>query len=189
MKKITLKKLIAGLVLAGGATAAIVAPGQYQRSQFPHWVDADGDCQDTRQEVLIRDADGDLTMSKDGCTVIRGLWIDPYTGEAFENPKDLDVDHVVPLKNAWDNGAAAWTKEQRKQFANNLDNNYSLLAVKASENRKKGAKAPNEYMPPRKEFECEYLYDWLKIKNDWGLMSFEDELEAVIKMTKEDCKL
>lgn len=98
--------------------------GPYNRSSFRHWIDIDHDCQDTRQEVLIRDADGPIKLSPDGCRVISGIWIDPYTGQTFTDPIKLDVDHFVPLKNAYDSGAYKWDKKKREEYANYLGNNY-----------------------------------------------------------------
>ena len=177
--KKSFKLLIASLIVAGG-----VAVTGYNRSDFVHWIDSDGDCQDTRTEVLIRDADGPITLDSKGCNVLSGIWIDPYTGETFTNPKDIDIDHLVPLKNAFESGADKWTKDQRKYYANYLGNNYHLLAVKASENRKKGAKGPEQYLPPKEDYQCEYVKLWSKVKNEWKLSVTSYELQ-IIKLTCE----
>lgn len=74
---------------------------EYQRKQWKHWSGADGDCQDTRQEVLIEESEIAVTfINSDECRVASGRWTDPYSGEVFTDPKDLDVDHMVPLRNA-----------------------------------------------------------------------------------------
>jgi len=152
----------------------------YRRSLYKHWVDADGDCQDTRQEVLVRDATGKITFEKPRkCVVIRGQWLDPYTGTTFKEPRQLDVDHVVPLKNAHESGAWKWSAAKREEYANYLKDSRHLLAVKASENRKKGAKGPDDYMPPDTEFRCEYVKAWMKIKRDWDLSFTDPEWNAV----------
>lgn len=153
----------------------------YKRSLYKHWIDADRDCQDTRQEVLIRDATGKLGFAQPRkCTVVRGQWIDPYTGKSFREPRQLDVDHVVPLKNAHESGGWRWSADKRQEYANYLIDNRHLLAVKASENRKKGAKGPDEYMPPDPAFRCDYIKDWVKIKRDWGLSLSDSERRAVV---------
>jgi hypothetical protein len=152
----------------------------YRRSLYKHWVDADGDCQDTRQEVLIRDATGKLDFEKPRkCVVKKGLWLDPYTGKNFKEPRQLDVDHVVPLKNAHESGGWKWSAEKRQEYANYLIDTRHLLAVKASENRKKGAKGPDEYMPPDSAYRCDYVKEWVKIKRDWGLSLTDPERRAV----------
>ena len=182
LNKKNFKKLLGTLAVIGGVV--VVGTSGYSRSEFPHWIDADHDCQDTRQEVLIRDADAPVVMSADGCTVVSGMWIDPYTGEQFTNPKDLDIDHLVALKNAWNSGASEWEKEKRKEYANYLGNDYHLLAVKASENRRKGYKAPDEYLPPLKEAQCPYVDAWVKVKSQWELTITGSELSAIKRVCK-----
>ena len=177
VNKKNFKKLIATIVILG--TGVVAGTSGYNRNDFGGWIDADGDCQTTRQEVLIRDADAPVTMSADNCTVIAGMWIDPYTGEQFTNPKDLDIDHLVALKNAWNSGANEWDKEKRKEYANYLGNNFHLLAVKASENRKKGYKAPDEYLPPKQDFQCQYVDLWVKVKSQWELTITGSELKTI----------
>lgn len=77
---------------------------EYDRDDWNHWTDAASDCQDARQEVLIRDANSTITFEEreDGreCRVASGLWVDPYGGDTIRDPGDLDIDHMVPLQNA-----------------------------------------------------------------------------------------
>lgn len=152
----------------------------YSRSLYKHWIDLDSDCQDTRQEVLIRDSKS-LVLYRDSrnCEVQGGQWNDPYSGKHFENPKQLDVDHMVPLKNAHESGAWAWSTEKKRRYANYLDNPTHLLAVSASENRRKGEKGPDRYMPPNPSYRCEYVKAWVKVKEDWELEMTEDEGRTV----------
>lgn len=152
----------------------------YRRSLYRHWIDADGDCQDTRQEVLVRDASAEVEFRRPrDCVVTRGVWHDPYTGQSYREPRQLDIDHVVPLKNAHESGAWAWSKEKRQEYANFLADRRHLLAVKGSENRKKGEKGPDRYLPPDSSFHCDYVRIWDKIKRDWQLEMTEKEKEAV----------
>lgn len=153
----------------------------YRRSLYRHWIDADGDCQNTRAEVLIRDDDDHEVDFKDNrdCVVARGTWVGLYTGKTFRDAKQLDVDHVVPLKNAHESGAWAWSKDKRKKYANYLVDSDQLLAVSASENRKKGAKGPDQYLPPRSAFHCDYVRIWVAIKQEWELEMTEAEGTAV----------
>lgn len=159
---------------------------KYNRADYPHWIDADSDCQDTRQEVLIRDALA-FALSADGCAVTQGIWKDPYSGETFTNPKDLDVDHLVPLENADRSGAHAWSKEEKKAYANDLDYRLHLIAVSASENRKKGSKGPEAYLPPNQEYRCSYAQVWASVKMSWGLTATELERNA-LRETLKGCK-
>lgn len=143
----------------------------YNRTLYRHWIDEDGDCQDTRAEVLVRDADSpQLTFADDRhCVVTGGTWTDPYTGQVVHDAKALDVDHVVPLKNAHQSGAWAWSPQRKKAYANYLDDSQHLLAVSLSENRRKGDKGPDAYVPPLKSFRCTYIREWAHIKADWEL--------------------
>lgn len=118
--------------------------------------------------------------------VVSGKWADPYTGETFKEPRQLDVDHVVPLKNAHESGAWKWSAEKREEYANFLKDRRHLLAVKASENRKKGYKAPDGYMPPDTSYRCDYVKEWVKIKKEWELSTTDQENSAIEKL-KQRC--
>ena len=151
----------------------------YDRKQFGKWIDADGDCQDTRQEVLIEESRIPVTFkTARQCRVIAGEWRDPYTGRVFTNPSLLDVDHVVPLKEAFLSGAKNWSKQKKIQFANDLENKGHLIAVYRSANRSKGAGDPARWLPPNQAYHREYVTIWLEIKKAWGLSL--DPLEASV---------
>ena len=141
----------------------------YNRADYGSWIDADRDCQDTRQEVLIRDSNI-YSMSKNNCVVNTGVWIDKYTGQKITNPQDLDIDHIVPLAEADKSGASKWSKKDKVAFANDLDN---LIAVSIKSNRAKGDKPPHKWMPS--QYRCEYLTKWLAIKKKYSLKVFQSE--------------
>lgn len=151
----------------------------YDRTQFGRWIDADGDCQNTRQEVLIEESRIPVTFkTARQCRVIAGEWHDPYTGRVFTNPSLLDVDHVVPLKEAFLSGAKAWSRQEKILFANDLENKDHLIAVYRSANRSKGARDPARWLPPNQAYHREYVTIWLEIKKAWGLSL--DPLEASV---------
>jgi hypothetical protein len=109
-------------------------------------VDDDRDCQNTRHEILIQTSIKAVEFKTDNeCDVLAGEWYDPYSDETFTISKDLDLDHIVPLKFAHGHGADKWSRERKKQFANDYGN---LLLVNASLNRQKGAKRLDEWLPP-----------------------------------------
>ncbi len=139
----------------------------YNRKDWPHWVDEDHDCQNTRSEILQRDNVGTIKWKRNKpCNVSWGRWVDPYSGKTFDKASDLDIDHIVPLKHAYTYGAKNWTKKQRRDFANDPEN---LLVVSAELNRQKGAKGPTRWMPPRKEYWCEYTKKWVHVKSKYRL--------------------
>ena len=155
----------------------------YDRSQFGGWTDADGDCQNTRHEVLIEESQTPVTF-KTGreCLVTKGLWVDPYTGRSFTDPSMLDVDHVVPLKEAYQSGARSWSREKKRRYANSLRNKDHLIAVYRGANRSKGAKDPASWLPPNKDYHKTYIENWLAIKREWGLEMDAREARAIQKI-------
>ena len=155
----------------------------YDRGDWPHWSDEDRDCQDTRQEALIAESEIPVSYKTENrCRVESGIWKDPYTNLTVHDPGDLDVDHLVPLANAHRSGAWAWSREQKKAYANDLSNPEHLLAVTASANRSKGRKGPEEWRPDNEGYWCEYARDWAGIKIRWNLSVTPEELDALQEM-------
>lgn len=138
----------------------------YNRSAFKHWIDADKNGCDTRAEVLIEEA---IVKPKIGpkCKLTGGKWISAYDGKTITNPSQLDVDHLVPLAEAWRSGAWKWTAAQRQAYANDLDNPEVLIAVTATTNRSKSDKDPYRWTPT--ENYCEYLTSWISVKSKYNL--------------------
>ena len=173
----------AGLVLP---VAIAVAPSnipKYDRDEWRHWSDEDGDCQNARQETLIAESAVAVSFQTgDRCRVASGSWVGPYTGEEVYDPGDLDVDHVVPLANAHRSGAWAWDRERKRDYANSLAYDNHLMATTRSANRSKGAKGPEEWRPPLEDYWCSYAIDWATIKDQWGLTVTEAEYAALSEM-------
>ena len=136
----------------------------YDRDLFDHWSDLDGDGCSARDEVLI--AERKLGRVKD-CDVVSGLWRSIYDGDRTRNPSSFDVDHMVPLKEAWESGAWRWTDSTRERFANDLGYAGSLVAVSASSNRSKSDRDPADWLPDRKK--CWYAKTWIAVKYRWRL--------------------
>jgi len=155
----------------------------YSRNAWRHWTDEDRDCQSTRQEVLIEESLEPVTFADDEqCTVASGRWKDPYSGDTFTDPKALDVDHLVPLQNAHLSGGFAWSPEARRKYANDLTEPAHLIAVSASLNRQKGAKGPEDWKPPNRDYWCQYARDWQATKRRWNLAMTVREAAAVEEM-------
>lgn len=152
----------------------------YDRDDWPHWIDADGDCQDTRQEVLVAESEIPVRFRDERrCAVASGRWRCPYTGQVFTDPRELDVDHLVPLHEAHRAGGHAWSREQRQRFANALDDPMHLVAVDKRANRAKSDKPPHAWMPPEPGHRCTYLRAWVDVKERWGLSQGQEERATV----------
>jgi hypothetical protein len=137
------------------------ADGYNRQEWLPRWEDADGNCRDTRQEVLARDAfPGSVEWDAAGCRVVRGWWRDPYSGELRRDPGGMDIDHVVPLRWAWEHGGAAWPLERKRQFANELGYPGALVATTPAMNRGKGDKGPSRWLPKDGGAACQYGHAW-----------------------------
>jgi hypothetical protein len=156
------------LILAGCSVATDPAPTtdpcpedttptEYDRKDWGRWNDADGDCQDTRQEVLIRDSVVDVQLDEAGCRVVAGKWRDPYDGSEITDPSKVDVDHLVALRDAHDSGGWQWSYDEKRLFTNDMGN---LKATSQSTNRSKGARGADEWLPPLEEARCPYVVEW-----------------------------
>jgi hypothetical protein len=146
-------------------TAGEVRTG-YSRSLFPHWVDADGDGCSTRNEVLIAEADDPVTVGA-SCALSGGRWFSYYDRVSWTDPGRVDIDHMVPLAEAWDSGARSWTTATRQAYANDLGDSRSLVGVTDSVNQAKGDQDPREWMPTYDA--CRYVREWVAVKHRWRL--------------------
>lgn len=157
----------AGAMLRALPSEAETTSPAYSRDRFNHWTDADRDGCDTRYEVLYRQ---NTRRGEGGCSSRAGRWRSAYDGQVFGHASRLDVDHVIPLAEAWRSGAATqWDANTRERFANDLGYRPSLLAVSASSNRSKGDRDPAEWMPPLARFHCRYAVNWVAVKYRWRL--------------------
>lgn len=154
----------------------------YEREAFKHWVDGDQDGCDTREEVLIEESLIPATTEESGCSVVSGEWFSPYDAMTFVAPGGLDIDHVVPLGEAWDSGASAWDSGSRQDYANDLEDPEALIAVSAGSNRSKSDQDPAEWRPPSVDYWCTYVSDWVTVKVAWDLSADEAEVQALRDM-------
>ncbi|MFJ8004028.1 HNH endonuclease family protein [Streptomyces fagopyri] len=158
--------------------AAVESRHGYQRTAFKHWVDADRDSCNTRAEVLIAESRVEPTVGA-GCKVTAGEWFSYYDGVTVTAPGGLDIDHMVPLAEAWDSGASAWTAARREAYANDLDADRSLVAVTAKTNRSKADQDPADWLPPLADARCTYTADWVATKLRWQLTADDRERTAL----------
>ncbi|MDC1175702.1 HNH endonuclease family protein [Bacteriovoracaceae bacterium] len=159
---------------------------KYKRSFFAGWTDEDRDCQNTRQEILIARSLVDVKFRKNrkskkkkNCTVDTGKWNDYYYHEVLLKASQIDIDHVVPLKHAYDTGAKSWPRSKRKQFSNNLEN---LVITNKRYNRQKGAKTPLKWLPLNKAYACKYFKQWFSIKRKYQLRISNEESQQFTQM-------
>lgn len=150
----------------------------YQRTNFKHWTDADKDSCNTRAAVLIAESRIEPTIET-GCKVTAGEWYSYYDGATLTTPGGLDIDHMVPLAEAWDSGASTWTPERREAYANDLGADRSLVAVTARSNRSKADQDPADWMPPLLDARCTYTADWVATKLRWQLAVDDRERAAL----------
>lgn len=145
------------------------------------WLETDRDGCNVREAVLIAEA---LSISEvdQNCRPLDGLWLSWYDGETFDDPSDLDIDHMVPLAEAHDSGAAGWTAQRRTAYANDLYLHAALTAVSASSNRTKSADDPAEWKPPLQAAWCQYAHDWIAVKLKWSLTADQPEVDALRTM-------
>jgi len=177
----SLRLIIVSILLA----AVAFGQSDYDRGTWRHWIDADRDGFDARQEVLLRSSLVPVTwtVSTGGKhRVEKGLWICPYSGTLVYTASDLDVDHMVALQNAHQSGADSWSSDEKRDYANDLDDPHHLLAVLAKHNRAKGSKSPAEWRPPAREAWCEYGLAVARIKSRWRLTIPVTEAAAIVDM-------
>lgn len=157
--------------------------GGYDRSQWPHWSTIPGSCFTVRDKALAEESwipVVTVPASRGRCRVVEGLWRDPYTGREFTDAADVDVDHVVPLAEAYESGGHAWNEDRRRAYANELGHQDHLIIVYDRENQSvKGKGDPAEYLPQNQGFVCDYLEAWVRVKARWDLSADPLEVEAI----------
>ena len=137
----------------------------YSRDKFPHWIDQGSSC-NTREVVLKRDGTNVVTDS--ACAATSGKWFSPYDGATWTAASDVDIDHVVPLADAWRTGASGWTTAQRQAYANDLSA-PQLIAVTDNVNQAKGDQSPDTWKPPLTSYYCTYSRMWVAVKYKYKL--------------------
>jgi hypothetical protein len=161
--------------LSSLTVAAESHASSYDRDLFPHWITITGSC-NTREQVLKRDGTGVVVNSS--CAPTSGSWRSPYDGATWTNPSDIDIDHMVPLAEAWQSGAWAWTTAQRQTFANDLGG-PQLWAVTDNVNQSKSDQDPATWQPPLSSFRCTYVRAWIQVKWNYDLTVDSAEKSAL----------
>jgi hypothetical protein len=154
----------------------------YHRTAFGSGWEKTRGCENTRAAVLIKVSLVPVPMNKSGCSVLSGRWTDPWSGTTTTKAAAFDIDHTVPLENAWVSGAWNWTAARRLAFANDTIDADHLVPIAADENRAKGADGPDRWKPPLRSTWCRYALDWDRIKAKWHLSATAAEWAALQEM-------
>ena len=170
------RTVLAGLPVKGRAPAT-----GYDRDLFPHWRDTDKDGCEADEQVLHSFA-AELVLVGP-CREVAGRMIDPYSGEEVRWGRSragiVDVDHIVPLRDAWVKGAQSWPAEKRLEFANDQAN---LVPTQASLNRAKGDSDAASWLPPDKPARCRYVAAQVEVKAKYGLWVTAPERDAIARV-------
>lgn len=152
----------------------------YDRDRyFGTWKDLNRDCQNTRAEVLVQESKVRATFSSRGCTVSKGKWVTTWDNRTHYYASTVQIDHHVPVHEAWGSGARNWTQARRVAFYNDLGDGRALNAQTSALNSSKQAKGPEAWMPPKNR--CKYVADWVAVKIRWGLKVDKTERAALIR--------
>ncbi|TNM64153.1 DUF1524 domain-containing protein [Streptomyces sp. NP160] len=154
----------------------------YSREQFGQaWQDVDANGCDTRDDVLARDLTDVVYSRADPCQVSSGVLVDPYTPKQIRfqrGPRsaEVQIDHLVALSDAWQTGAQQWPADKREHFANDPLN---LLAVDGPLNSAKGDGDAATWLPPNKDFRCQYVARQIAVKAKYGAWVTQAEHDAM----------
>jgi len=149
--------------------------GGYRREPFGDgWATLEG-CT-VRQWVLAEEM---VTGEVEGCWIEDGRWRDWYgPGRSLIAAGAVQLDHVVPLAQAWQAGAHRWPARRRRALDNDLSSPLTLTAVSAVVNEAKGASPPDVWLPPDRRSHCRYAITWIAIKHRWELSITDAEPRA-----------
>ena len=160
----------------------------YSRDEFGNgWLDPDGNGCDARNDVLTRDLES-VVHADDSCKVLTAVLQDPFTGQTIdfirgaETSTDVQIDHVVALSDAWQKGAQQLSAEERERFANDPVN---LLAVDGPANGQKSDADAATWLPPNKDFRCEFVAIQTAVKAKYDLWVTEPEHNAIANVLSE----
>ncbi|MBX3315119.1 MAG: HNH endonuclease [Actinobacteria bacterium] len=158
------------------------APEEYRRAAFGSGWDYDPTTGCNTRELVLAEESGPGLVVDDRCRPVAGSWTSIYDGMVTSDAADLEIDHVVPLAEAWRTGAATWTAERREAFANDLDDPGTLVAVSSRSNRSKQDSTPAGWLPDSVEGRCWFVEDWVRVKYRWGLTVAPDEKVAITQV-------
>lgn len=151
----------------------------YRREAFGDGWDYDPATGCNTRELVLIDEAVRPPLVDDRCRSTEARWVSLYDGVHVDSVAELQIDHLVPLAEAWRSGAAAWSPDRREAFANDLTHPDSLIAVSSFTNQSKGDSTPDRWMPPDADAWCTYAEMWVGVKARWGLSVTEAEHGAL----------
>jgi hypothetical protein len=147
------------------------------------WADVDHNGCDTRNDVLARDL---RSITRQGrCTVVSGTLVSSYSGRTLSFTRGpntsaaVQIDHVVPLLDAWQTGAQRLGREQRIALANDPLN---LQAVEGALNEQKSASDAASWLPPSRTYWCTYVARQISVKAAYGLWTTPAEHDRMAQV-------
>lgn len=175
-----MRKIVFLLVFAiGFVTIAEDIPKYSRKDYMSSWGDEDGDCINTRHEVLIRDSLVPVTMDEDNpCLVRWGLWVGRLSGEWIVDARKADIDHLVALSEAHRAGAWMWDRETKRAFANNMDN---LFVTFGPVNKEKSDHDMGDWLPPWEDARPWFVNMKYRIKSEHGLLFRAAEIDNWVR--------
>jgi hypothetical protein len=169
--------------LRTAARSLVVTPevntGYDRDRYFGVWIDTNRDCQNTRQEVLVQESRSAVTYTSRGCTASTGRWVTSWDNRVHTSASTVQIDHLVPVHEAWGSGARFWSQARRVAFYNDLGDTRTLSAQTSALNSSKQASGPEAWMPPANR--CAYIGQWIAVKIRWGLRVDSAEKAALVR--------
>lgn len=178
MKKIILILLLSCPVISGQE--------KYSRDKFGEGWNTYRGCITVREHVLISKSLEMVVMDSKNCNIERGKWYSIWENRYFDEPEKLDIDHTIPLKWAYIHGAHKWTDKERNDFANNYEDEYHLMPLSVYNNRSKGSKGPDRWLPPHNR--CLYIKVFIEIVNKHKLEFTLEEKSKIDELQKKECR-
>lgn len=156
----------------------------YDRALFSDGWGNIGSC-DTRNYILERDLVSITWRNSPNCTVATGILNDPYTAKKIYfvrgvgTSNAVQIDHVVPVSDAWQKGAQKLDSATRYSFYNDPLN---LLAVDGISNMQKSDSDAASWLPPNRKYWCPYVARQIAVKYKYHLWVTSAEHDAMARV-------
>lgn len=150
--------------------------GDDGRAGFPP-DPSNGACSGIREETLRRQSLVEPVL--DGCRVVSGEWIDPWTGRLHGNADDMAVVPAVPFAEAMRSGAGEWADSWLEAYVSDLETPWAMLAVAKGSASERGGRDPASWLPANDRLRCDYVSMWVAVKHRWRLGADAREMKIV----------